>query len=95
MIESFADKNAALIWKGDLAKKLPRDIQEDAREVLRILNEIRSQNDFHRMPHLRAHKLVGDRDQRWSLRVRAGWRVTFFWDEEKASASQVLIEDYH
>ena len=36
MIESFADKNAELIWKGELAKKLPRDIQEDARDVLRI-----------------------------------------------------------
>jgi len=41
MIESFADKNATLIWKGEYAKKLPRDMQEDARDLLRILNEIK------------------------------------------------------
>lgn len=95
MIESFADKNAELVWKGEFAKKLPRDIQADAREVLRILNEIKSCNDFQSMPHLRAHKLVGDRNNRWSLRISGGWRVTFFWSEEKASASLARIEDYH
>lgn len=95
MIESFADKNAALVWKGEVAKKLPRDIQEDAREVLRILNEIKSCNDFQSLPHLRAHKLIGDRDQRWSLRVSKSWRITFYWNEETVTASLVKIEDYH
>ncbi|MGV3659394.1 MAG: type II toxin-antitoxin system RelE/ParE family toxin [Prosthecobacter sp.] len=95
MIESFADKNAELIWKGEFAKKLPREIQADAREVLRILNEIKSHNDFQSMPHLRAHKLGGDRQGTWSLRITGPWRVTFLWDEARSSATVVRIEDYH
>jgi proteic killer suppression protein len=95
MIESFADKNTARIWSGEQAKKPRREIQEDAREVLRILSQIRSHNDFHRMPHLRAHKLGGNRKNRWSLRVGDGWCITFYWSEETSTASQVLLEDYH
>jgi toxin HigB-1 len=95
VIESFADKNAELVWKGELAKKLPRDIQEDAREVLRLLNEIRSYHDFQSMPHLRAHKLGGDRQGTWSIRITPAWRITFFWDEPRGVATSVRIEDYH
>ena len=95
MIESFADKNAALIWKGEYARKLPRDMQEDARDVLRILNEIKSLHDWQSLPHLHAHKLGGDRQGTWSLRICKGWRVTFLWNEETSTATVVHIEDYH
>jgi proteic killer suppression protein len=95
VIESFADKNSEFVWKGELAKKLPRDIQAEALEVLTILNNIKSLNDFVFMPGLKAHKLGGDRRGTWSLTIRGPWRVTFFWDEARQIATQVRIEDYH
>lgn len=95
MIESFADKNAELIWNGQFAKKLPREIQEPAREVLRILHAFNSFNDFQAVPSLHAHKLGGDRQSTWSFRINKQWRLTFIWIEERSAAQVVRIEDYH
>ncbi len=95
MIEHFADKNAQLIWDGKLVKKLPRDIQETALEVMSFLNNVKSLNEFAFFPNLKPHKLVGDRKNTWSLKVKDGWRVTFLWDEATGTATHVRLEDYH
>jgi len=95
MIESFADKTTEAIWNGVLAKKLPRALQEDARDILRLLNNISAVADLTFMPALRPHKLVGDRKGVWSVRVNAQWRITFFWNEERQALTQVRLEDYH
>jgi proteic killer suppression protein len=95
VIESFADKLTENIWRGQETKKLPRALQEDARDVLRILNNIKAITDLSSMPGLRSHKLVGNRKGLWSVRVNAQWRLTFFWDEDRKVLTRVCFEDYH
>lgn len=95
MIESFADKTTEKIWRGELVKKLPVSLQNDARDVLRLLNNITSIPDLSFMPGLRPHKLVGNRNGAWSVRVNAQRRVTFFWDDDRKVLTQVCMEDYH
>jgi proteic killer suppression protein len=38
MIESFADREAEKIFRGEVSRKLPRDIQESTREKLALLD---------------------------------------------------------
>lgn len=95
MIESFAGKITEKIWKGEVVKKLPHELQEDTRDVLRVLNNIDAIEDLSFMLHLRPHKLVGDRKGVWSVRVNAKWRITFLWEERRKALTQVCLEDYH
>lgn len=38
MIVSFGNKETKKIWNGDVSLKLPREIQDNARRKLRMLN---------------------------------------------------------
>lgn len=46
-----------------------------------------------RLPGLRLHQLVGDREGRWSVRVSRNWRITFRFDGP--DAVDVNYQDYH
>lgn len=91
MIETFADKETARIFGGEVSRKLPAAIQEGARETLVLLASIGRIEDLWAFPSLKAKK-VG---KGWSLRVNDQWRITFFWNPVTAAATQVRIEDYH
>lgn len=50
MIQSFVDKEAALIWSGRRSRKLPADIQRRARDKLRLLNRAKNLDDLRNPP---------------------------------------------
>lgn len=41
----------------------------------------------------RAHRLIGDRQDMWSVSVSANWRITFV--EEGGLIDRLHLEDYH
>ena len=93
MIKSFACKETEKIWKGEVSRRLPRDIQETARRKLRMVNNARSLQDLRVPPANRLEALKGDLEGRQSIRINDQWRICFTWRD--GDACQVEIVDYH
>lgn len=93
MILSFRSKDAEQIWRGEVSKKLPFEIQHVARRKLRMLNSARRLDDLRVPPANRLEALKGDRRGWYSIRINDQWRLCFIWTE--AGPSEVAIVDYH
>lgn len=93
MIESFASKEAEKIFRGQVSRKLPRDIQRTARRKLLYLHDAEDIQDLRAPPGNRLEKLSGDRAGQYSIRINDQWRICFKWID--ASAQDVEIVDYH
>lgn len=93
MIKSFADTETEKVFNREFSRKLPTDIQRNARRKLELLNVAKVLNDMRIPPGNRLEKLVGDRDGQHSIRVNQRWRICFVW--RKGDAHNVEIVDYH
>lgn len=93
MIRSFKSKETEKIWKGELSRSLPIDIQRIARRKLRMLNNARDFNDLRIPPANRPEALKGDRKGQFSIRVNDQWRICFEWTDD--GCYDVEIIDYH
>ncbi|QQR38806.1 type II toxin-antitoxin system RelE/ParE family toxin [Devosia rhizoryzae] len=93
MIDSFADGETELIWRGQRSRRLPSDIQATALRKLRLLHAARRINDLRVPPGNRLESLRGNRAGQWSIRINDQWRICFSWDE--GGARDVEIVDYH
>ena len=93
MILDFRDRETELIWRGELSRKLPREIQQVARRKLRMVNNTKALQDLRVPPPNRLEALKGERKGQWSIRVNDQWRICFVWNDGKAS--QVEVVDYH
>ncbi|MET1111547.1 MAG: type II toxin-antitoxin system RelE/ParE family toxin [Allosphingosinicella sp.] len=93
MIASFADEETERIWKGELSRKLPDDIQNRALVRLRMLNQADTLNDLRNPPGNRLHALKDDRAGQHSISINRQWRICFVWRD--GGADGVEITDYH
>jgi proteic killer suppression protein len=93
MIRSFAARETERLFRRQLSRKLPHDIQRRARVKLEILDAAESLEDLRIPPSNRLEKLSGDRDGQHSIRINNQWRICFEWRE--GDAYQVEIVDYH
>jgi proteic killer suppression protein len=93
LIKGFACKETETIWKGEVSRRLPRDIQEVARRKLRMMNNARTLLDLRVPPANRLESLRGDLAGRHSIRINDQWRICFTWQD--GDAFQVEITDYH
>jgi proteic killer suppression protein len=93
MILGFRDRETELIWRGELSRKLPREIQQVARRKLRMLNNAKNLQDLRVPPANRLEALKGERKGQWSIRVNDQWRIWFVWND--GNATEVEIVDYH
>lgn len=93
MIVSFGDRETERIWKGEVSKRLPREIQDSARRKLRMINNSVDINDLRIPPANRLEKLKGDLKEYHSIRINKQWRIIFKWDRTNAHA--ISITDYH
>jgi len=92
MILGFRDRETESIWRGELSRKLPREIQQVARRKLRMLNNAKILQDLRVPPANRLEALKGERKGQWSIRVNEQWRICFVWND--GNASEVEIVDY-
>lgn len=93
MIKSFNHKGLKLFF---LTGKTSGIIPEHAKALqLRLadLHTATDVNDLANIPGYRLHRLKGDRQDIWSITVRANWRITFRF--ENGNAEIVNYEDYH
>ena len=93
MIESFADAETEKVFRGEMSRKLPPDIQRTARRKLLYLHSARDLRDLAAPPGNRLEALRGDRAGQHSLRINDRWRICFVWAGGKAR--KVGIVDYH
>ena len=93
MIESFACAETEGIFRGQVSRRLPPDIQRTARRKLLLLDAATGLRDMAVPPGNRLEALKGRRAGQHSIRINDQWRICFRW--EGASAHAVEIVDYH
>jgi len=93
VIESFASDETEKIFRGQVSKKFPKDIQRTARRKLIYLDDAEDLRDLLAPPGNRLEKLKGDRVGQHSIRINDQWRICFNWSGNKAK--DVEIVDYH
>ena len=93
MIESFASEETEKIFRGQVSRKFPRDMQRTARRKLLYLDDAEDLRDLLAPPGNRLEKLKGDRTGQYSIRINQQWRICFKWSGNKAK--DVEIVDYH
>ena len=93
MIRGFRDRETESVWKGDVSRRLPQDIQSVARRKLRMLNNARTLNDLRVPPANWLEALHGKRKGQHSIRINDQWRICFVWKD--GDAHDVEIVDYH
>lgn len=93
MILSFRSKEAEAIWRGEVSRRLPPEIQQTARRKLRMLNNARSLMDLRVPPANRLEALKRGRKGQHAIRINDQWRICFVWTD--AGPTNVEIVDYH
>lgn len=93
MIKSIKDKETEKIYRQEISRKIPRDIQQIAIRKLRMINNAKNINDLRIPPANRLEKLSGDRARQHSIRINDQWRICFVW--KTGEAYEVEITDYH
>ena len=93
MIKSFVDKETEKLFRRQLSKKLPQNIQRNARMKLEILDSANVLQDLTVPPGNRLEKLSGDRKGQNSIRINQQWRICFVW--QNGNVYEVEIVDYH
>jgi len=92
MIASFACGETERIFRGQVSRRFPPDIQAVARRKLRMLDAAVQLEDLRVPPGNRLEALSGNRAGQHSIRVNDQWRICFVWDN---GAHRVEMVDYH
>ncbi len=97
MILSFKHKGLKNYFEKGNSSKLPAIYLEKISDILAVLNTAKSVNDL-MVPTFKTHELKGSRSGTWSITVKANWRITFTFENDKVeslSIEDVNFEDYH
>ncbi|WP_075880280.1 type II toxin-antitoxin system RelE/ParE family toxin [Vreelandella massiliensis] len=93
MIKGFKCSQTAMIYRGELSRKLPHDMQRNALKKLRQLDAAATLDDLRIPPGNRLEPLRGNREGQYSIRINDQWRLCFRF--ENGDAYDVEIVDYH
>ena len=96
MIQSFADKTTADLFREDktrAARRVPKEIWRIVQRKLKLLDAAAKLDDLAASTSRRLELLKGDQAGRHSIRANDQYRVTFRW--ENGNAYEVRVEDYH
>jgi proteic killer suppression protein len=93
MIVDFRCAETERIWRGELSRKLPTDMQRTILRKLRIRNNAKTLRDLMIPPNNRLEALKGDRAGQHGIRVNDQWRLCFVWTEGGPAHGEVV--DYH
>ena len=93
MIKSFAGKLAKKVWTRQPPKSLLM-VWELAYDGLVLLHSISDLKQLEKVPALRLHKLLGNRQNQWAFWVgKSKYRICFDWKD--GHAYNVELVDYH
>ena len=92
MIKSFKHKALARFFMENNRGGLNANQCERISRMLDRLDVASVAEDMN-LPGFGFHKLVGSKNDTWSIKVSGNWRITFKF--EKGDAYDVNLEDYH
>jgi toxin HigB-1 len=94
VIVSFRSKALERFWwKGEARHVDPRHLKK-VRLLLSVLEVAGTPEDMNQ-PTFGFHRLAGDQNGRFAVKVDKNWRVTFGWSDNGPDAVEVDYEDYH
>jgi toxin HigB-1 len=93
MIIAFASRETEKIWRGEVSRKLPRNIQQIALRKLFMLDKAQGLTDLRIPPANRLEALKNDRKGQYSIRINDQWRICFIWTNHGPDAVEIV--DYH
>ena len=96
MIISFGDRATEDLYHGRESSKtrqFPNEIMRSALRKLDIMHAAHRLGDLRVPPGNRLHKLTGNLDGYYSIRVNDQWRIIFQW--RQSDCSDVSLTDYH
>jgi len=93
MIIGFASKETEKIWRAEVSRKLPRDIQQVALRKLFMLDKAQVLKDLKIPLANRLEALKDDRKGQYSIRINDQWRICFIWTKNGPDAVEIV--DYH
>ena len=93
VILDFACAETEKIFRAELSRRFPPDIQRAARRKLLALHAITELRQITVPPGNRLEALRGGRRGQHSIRVNDQWRICFRWREGNAYAVEIV--DYH
>ena len=93
MIIGFASKETEKIWRSEVSRRLPREIQQVALRKLFMLDKAQTLIDLKIPPANRLEALKDDRKGQHSIRINDQWRICFVWTSNGPDAVEIV--DYH
>jgi proteic killer suppression protein len=93
MIRGFADEEAEKIYRGQISRRLPANLQSVMHRKLVMLDAAARLDDLRVPPGNRLESLKGNRSGQHSIRVNQQWRVCFRWTETGPDCVEIV--DYH
>ncbi|PIP90111.1 MAG: hypothetical protein COW01_09535 [Bdellovibrionales bacterium CG12_big_fil_rev_8_21_14_0_65_38_15] len=96
MIVSIDGKITNDIWFTNQSKSLPKELWIRTKALLTIMHSTSTLNDLKikgEPPHIRLHKLKGDRKECWSVTIKLPWCITFRF--KNGEFFDVKVENYH
>lgn len=92
-IRHVRHKGLRRLFEDGSASGLPARFADKILNILGFLQDMESIKELHAVPTWKAHRLVGDRKDTWSLFVSKNWRITFQIDDDEIV--DLDYEDYH
>lgn len=92
MIQNFKNKALANLFRENISKGVPQNLEKRIRIRLEVLDSASVLDDI-KLPGYDLHELKGDRKGTWSIRISGNWHITFKFED--GNAYDVNLEDYH
>ncbi len=92
-IRSVAHRGLRRLFLRDDPRGVPPASVDKLRKMLAFLQDMEDPSELRALGIWRAHRLVGDRRDLWSLHVNRNWRLTFYVSADEIA--DLNLEDYH
>ena len=93
MIRTIKDGETERVFRGEVSKRFPREIQKRALRKLRMIDQSRRLEDLRVPPGNNLEALAGDRVGEHNIRVNDKWRICFVWKD--GDAYEVEINNHY
>jgi proteic killer suppression protein len=90
----FRHKGLRQLYEDDNAKGVPAAMADKLRRLLLALETADTPDQVGRFPGWKLHPLKGELKGSWSLTITGNWRLTFRYDPEADTATDIDLVDY-
>jgi proteic killer suppression protein len=94
-IRSVVHRGLRRFIQRDDPSGLPPSAVEKVRNIMTFLQAMKDVGELNDIPVWSAHRLRGDREGTWSLKVTRNRRITFIVNRSEGEIIALDFEDYH